>query len=112
MKLKKFVFQLCTRSMWCSSKMVQPHIGVLLSEGFLTCIFLSAKVVCDGKIPWAACSPDIAPLDFVLWGYVKNIVYKTSVTSLEALKLRIFAAIKRVAPQMQENFTCQERRAC
>jgi hypothetical protein len=48
-------------------------------------------------------SPDITPLDFFLWGYVKNIVYKTPVTSLDELKLRIVAAIETVTPQILEN---------
>jgi hypothetical protein len=42
------------------------------------------------------------PLDF-LWGYVKDMVYKTSVTSVDQLKLRIVAAIETVTPQMLEN---------
>jgi hypothetical protein len=39
----------------------------------------------------------------LLWRYVKDIVYKTPVTSLDELKLRIVAAIERVTPQMPEN---------
>jgi hypothetical protein len=57
----------------------------------------------DGPIPWPPCSPDITPLDFFLWGYIKAIVYKTLVTSLDELKLRIVAAIETVTPQMLEN---------
>jgi hypothetical protein len=34
------------------------------------------------------------PLDFFLWVYVKDIVHKTPVTSLDELKLRIVAAIQ------------------
>jgi hypothetical protein len=37
----------------------------------------------DGPIPWSPRSPDIKPLDFFLWGYVKDIVYMTPVTSLD-----------------------------
>jgi hypothetical protein len=40
---------------------------------------------------------------FFLWGYVKDIVYKTPVTSLHELKLRIVAAIGTVTPQMLVN---------
>jgi hypothetical protein len=40
------------------------------------------------------------PLHFFLWGKVKNIVYKTPVTSLHELKLKIVAEIGRVTPQM------------
>jgi hypothetical protein len=43
------------------------------------------------------------PLDFFLWGYVKDIVYKTPVTSVDELKLRIVAAIETVTLQMLEN---------
>jgi hypothetical protein len=56
----------------------------------------------DGPIPWPPRSPDITPLDFFLWGYVKGIVYKTPVTSLDELKLRIVAAIETVPLQMLE----------
>jgi hypothetical protein len=52
-----------------------------------------------GSIPWPPRSLDITPLDFFLWGYVKDIAYKTPVTTLDELKLRIIA----VTPQMLEN---------
>jgi hypothetical protein len=42
-------------------------------------------------------------LDDFLSGYVKDIVYKTPVTSLDELKLRIVAPIETVTPQMLEN---------
>jgi hypothetical protein len=46
----------------------------------------------DGPILWPPRPPDITPLDFFLWAYVKDIVYKTPVTSLDVLKLRIVAS--------------------
>jgi hypothetical protein len=61
----------------------------------------------DGPIPWPPHSPDITPFDSFLWGCVKDTVYKTPVTSLDELKLRIVAAIETVTPQMLEN-TCRE----
>jgi hypothetical protein len=36
-------------------------------------------------------------------GYVKDIVYKTHVTSINKLKLRIVAVIERVTPQILKN---------
>jgi hypothetical protein len=42
------------------------------------------------------------PLDFFVWGYVKDTVHKTPVTSLDELKLRIVVAIETVTPQMVE----------
>jgi hypothetical protein len=40
-----------------------------------------------------------------LWRYVKEIVYKTPVTSLDELKPRIVGAIERVTPQMAKTWT-------
>jgi hypothetical protein len=57
----------------------------------------------DGPIPWLPRSPNIMPLDFFLWEYVKVIVCKTPVTPLDEPKLRIVAAIETVTPQMLEN---------
>jgi hypothetical protein len=78
---------------------------LVLSENFLTCIFLGVGIGRDGPIPWPPRSPDITPLDFFLWGYVKGIVYKTKtpVSSLHELKLRIVAAIETATPEMLEN---------
>lgn len=48
---------------------------------------------------WPPCSPDITPLDLFLWRYIKDIVYKTS---LSELKLRFAPVIKTVILQMPE----------
>ena len=45
-------------------------------------------------------SPDINPLDFFLWGYVKTEVFKTPVTSLQHLKDRITQAFAQVTVHM------------
>ena len=37
-------------------------------------------------------SPDLAPLDYSLWGYMKSVVYKIPVDSEEDLLTRIMAA--------------------
>lgn len=47
---------------------------------------------------WPPRSCDLSPLDFFLWGYLKNQVYKTVPTSLDDLRERIrheFAVLKR-----------------
>ena len=53
-----------------------------------------------GPIPWPPRSPDITPLDFFLWGYVKDKVYSNKVTNMEQLHERIRAAIETVTPQL------------
>lgn len=39
-----------------------------------------------GDIPWPARSPDLAPCDYFLWGYLKSKVYNNRPATLEALK--------------------------
>lgn len=45
------------------------------------------------EIDWPARSPDLTPLDFFLWGDLKNKIYGTNPESLEDLKARIQSAI-------------------
>jgi hypothetical protein len=83
-----------------------PHWDRIFRE-FLEVYFPVRLVGRDEPIPWPPRSPDITPLDFFLWGYVKDIVYKTPVTTFgELKKLRIVAAIETVTQQTLEN-TCR-----
>lgn len=54
-----------------------------------------------GPIPWPARSPDLTPLDFCVWGHMKDLVYVTPVTSIEELRERITNA----ADQMRATIT-------
>lgn len=54
-------------------------------------------------IAWPPRSPDLTPLDFFLWGYVKNIVYAEKIRDLPHLRARIFASIATVTPEMLHN---------
>jgi hypothetical protein len=45
-------------------------------------------------------SPDLTPLDFFLWGYVKNIVCQVKNNDLQHLKVRIRNAVAEVTPNM------------
>ena len=44
-------------------------------------------------------SPDLTPLDFFLWGFVKEKVYKSRPTNAEELRERITAACAEITPQ-------------
>ena len=39
-----------------------------------------------GSIPWPARSPDLTPLDFWIWGYLKNRVYGQQISTLQQLE--------------------------
>ena len=50
----------------------------------------------DGPIPWPPRSPDITPLEFFLWGYVKDIVYRTKVRDVSDLQQQIIETLDTV----------------
>ncbi|GBL91614.1 hypothetical protein AVEN_23665-1 [Araneus ventricosus] len=52
------------------------------------------------SISWPPRYPDITPLDFFLWEYVKNIVYQSPIRDTDELKSRITAATKSVDSEM------------
>ena len=54
----------------------------------------------DGPIPWLPLSPDITPSDFFLWGYVKDIVYRTKVRDVNDLQKRIIQALDTIIVDM------------
>ena len=45
------------------------------------------------EFPWPSRTPDLSPLDFFLWGHVKDIVFRARPTDTEDLKIKIRAAI-------------------
>jgi hypothetical protein len=51
-----------------------------------------------GPSPWPPPSPDLTPLDFFLWGHIKDVVYRTPPTTLFDLKERIMVACANISP--------------
>ena len=72
-------------------------------RAFLNARFGERWIGRDGPTPWPPRSPDINPLDFFLWGYVKTRVFRTPVTSLRHLKRRINQAFSEVTDIMCDN---------
>ncbi|CAH2109244.1 unnamed protein product [Euphydryas editha] len=69
-----------------------------------------------GYFLWPPRSPDLNPLDFFYWGYIKEKVYKKPVTSVEDLRERIFAAAREIneaghAQRIKQSFI-RRCRAC
>lgn len=57
----------------------------------------------DGPTVWPPRSPDITPLDFFLWGYVKDEVYRTRVPDIQTLRQRITTVVESIPPVMLAN---------
>jgi len=50
--------------------------------------------------PWPPRSSDLSPLDFFLWGYIKNIVYAEKIRNMQHLQEMITSAIETVTRVM------------
>ncbi|KYN08462.1 hypothetical protein ALC62_00554 [Cyphomyrmex costatus] len=68
-----------------------------------------------GPIRWPARSPDLNPLDFFLWGYCKEKIYRQLPEDIEELNDKLHYAIwsieNEVMEQMQTNLL-KRMRAC
>jgi hypothetical protein len=54
-------------------------------------------------IEWPACSPDLNPCDFFLWGYLKDRVYQSRPRSLQALESAIISETRAISAEMLGN---------
>lgn len=76
-----------------------PHrtqeVSSLLDE-----MFEDRWIANNGPFRYPPRSPDITPLDFFVWGYIKNLVYDSPVTTKEDMKCRV----RRAFNSMDNNF--------
>ena len=79
-----------------------PHWGLSVRD-CLNQEFPEKWIGRGGPIPWPARSPDLTPLDFFLWGYVKTKVFTTEVRGIDHLKQRIEQAVATITPAMLVN---------
>lgn len=57
----------------------------------------------SGPVAWPARSPDVTPMDFFKWGFIKSEVYRTEATTRDDMKERIRQAFRQITPQMLQN---------
>ena len=55
----------------------------------LTELFGNRVIALNRAVEWPPRSPDLTPLDFFLWGYLKSKVFETPAGNLEELEQRI-----------------------
>ena len=72
-----------------------PHYGIV-TRRWLDRFYPRQWIGRRGPIEWPPRSPDLTPLDFFLWGYIKSIVYKTKPASLQELWQRIIEACRNI----------------
>ena len=55
-----------------------------------------------GPFEWAPRSPDLTPLDFSIWGYLKEMVYSAPVSCVSELKQRIVEEVQKISTDTLE----------
>ncbi|GBN98564.1 hypothetical protein AVEN_115424-1 [Araneus ventricosus] len=76
-----------------------PHYGNIVRD-FLDTAFPQRWIGRGAVMTWPPRSPDIIPLDFYLWGYVKQHVYSERINDINHLKHRITDVIHSVTPDV------------
>ena len=79
-----------------------PHYALAVRE-WLNEQFPGTWIGRRGAIEWPARSPDLTPLDFFLWGYLKSKVYKTPPANIQELKCRITLECRGITRQTFAN---------
>jgi hypothetical protein len=80
--------------LWFQHDGAPPHNGRNVCD-FLDREFPAKWIGNKGVVAWPARSPDITPLDFFLWGALKNKIYGNGpVANMEELRQRILAAFR------------------
>lgn len=80
---------------WFQQDGAPPHYGLHVRE-YLNTIFPNRWIGRRGSIEWPPRSPDLSPLDFFVWGHLKNSVYKTKPQTINELRDRVVAEIQKV----------------
>ncbi len=65
-----------------------PHFAIIVRD-FLNQTFPNRWIGRSGPILWPPRSPDLTPLDFFLWGYLKDRVFRTKPANLQEMQNRI-----------------------
>jgi len=76
-----------------------PHFSCFVTD-VLNERFSDVWIGRGGPISWPPRSSDLSPLDFFLWGCIKNIVYAEKIRNIQHLQERITSAIETVTRDM------------
>ena len=86
---------------WWQQDGAPPHYASVV-RNYLNQKFGSHWIGRGGPVEWPPRSPDINPLDFFLWGYLKRRVYRNRPASLEELKMNIVNECRTISSETLE----------
>lgn len=90
------------RSIYYQQDGAPPHFARTV-RNYLNEVFPNRWIGRRGAIEWPARSPDLTPLDYFLWGYLKSKVYFNRPNNIADLKVRITEEINKITPEVIQN---------
>lgn len=90
--------------LWYQHDGAPPHT-IAPVNNFLDNHFEDRWIANNGPHRWPPRSPDITPLDFFVWGRIKNIVYAAPLTTKEDCQERVRNAFRSLSPQEIQSAT-------
>ncbi len=110
--LNRQLLSRCNEGLWSSSSLYSSRWARLsLSTEWYMAAYrlgnngLPARVFwhCLISLPfWSPQSPDLSPLDYFFWGYLKDPIFRSSPTTIDKLKERITQAIAKITQFISE----------
>ena len=86
-----------------------PHFALVVRD-LLDQEFPDMWIGRRGPIDWPPRSPDLTPMDFWLWGMIRDQVYSEKSSNLQELKEKITVAFSNVPLEMCQNACLSVRR--
>ena len=88
-------------SLWWQQDGAPPHFARVIRE-LLNDNFVEQWIGRGDPVEWTPRSPDLSPLDFFLWGYLKRKVYSNRPATTEELKKNIIEEYRQITPDTLE----------
>lgn len=92
------------RKVWFQHDGAPPHFSTS-AKRWLDRHFSGQWIGRGGAMFWPPRSPDLSPLDFFLWGYVKDQVFATEPIDINDMKNRITSACASIRPEVLRRVT-------
>lgn len=74
--------------MWFMHDSAPPHFSIIARQHIQN-VYGNRWIGRGGPVPWPPRSPDLNPLDFYLWGHLKQLVYSRPIRNVDVLRQRI-----------------------
>jgi hypothetical protein len=102
MAVNRSLHDTVSRSLYGTLSSAPPHFHRDVTT-FLDETFPKSWVRRGGPTAWSPISPDLTPLYFFAWGFIKDVVYSRKVRDLADLRQRIIEAVELIARHMLIN---------